>query len=337
MLEHHVGELVVAVHQARDVVDRAVRPQPGGRLVEAGQLAALDALEERRPAVHLALVEALGPAQVRRGPWPASPPRDSSAMPSTSWKARPRRASRSVSKGAGHCAPGRHRRPPVDEPHQVEGAAEHRRVGAHGDGLGVRDVGARSRASMMRHSRTMPSSRRRRGARAAGCAWRRAGRRGAARRSRSGCPPRCSWCSSGSPTPSPCASSQAQSFVVGDRRDVADGLSSVVLTGSPPPARGTAANLARAASCRLGSHCVGHMSSVGLVVAQHLAGHGHLVHLGRAVGQAHDAGPVRSSRRTASRWSCRARRAPAWRRQAMSCSTVGMTTLTAAMSLRTRL
>ena len=61
---HHVGELVVAVHEAGDEVDRLVRAQPRRRLVEAGQLAALDALEERGPPVDLALVEAVGPAEV---------------------------------------------------------------------------------------------------------------------------------------------------------------------------------------------------------------------------------------------------------------------------------
>ena len=35
-----------------------------------------------------------------------------------------------------------HRRPPVDETHQVEGPAQDRGVGAHGDGLGVGHVGA---------------------------------------------------------------------------------------------------------------------------------------------------------------------------------------------------
>ena len=64
--EHHVGQLVVAVHQAGDVVDRPVRPQPGGGDVEAGQLAALDAVQEGGPPADLALVEAVaGPG--RRG------------------------------------------------------------------------------------------------------------------------------------------------------------------------------------------------------------------------------------------------------------------------------
>src|SRR6478735_1900802 len=35
-----------------------------------------------------------------------------------------------------------HRRPPVDEAHDVEGSAQHRRVLAHRDGRGVGDVGA---------------------------------------------------------------------------------------------------------------------------------------------------------------------------------------------------
>ena len=64
VLVHDVGELVVAVHEAGDVVDRLVGPQPGRGLVEAGQLPALDPLEEGGPAVDLALVEAVGPAEV---------------------------------------------------------------------------------------------------------------------------------------------------------------------------------------------------------------------------------------------------------------------------------
>ena len=43
---------------------RPVRPQPRGGHVEAGQLASLDALEEGGPPVDLALVEAVGPAEV---------------------------------------------------------------------------------------------------------------------------------------------------------------------------------------------------------------------------------------------------------------------------------
>ena len=64
VLEHHVGELVVAVHEPGDEVDRLVGAQPRRRLVEAGQLPALDALEERGPPVDLAFVEAVGTTEV---------------------------------------------------------------------------------------------------------------------------------------------------------------------------------------------------------------------------------------------------------------------------------
>ena len=61
---HHVGELVVAVHQPGDEVERAVLAQPLRRDVEARQLPALDPLEERGPAVDLAFVEPVGTPEV---------------------------------------------------------------------------------------------------------------------------------------------------------------------------------------------------------------------------------------------------------------------------------
>ena len=82
---HHVGELVVAVHQAGDEVERLVRAQPVGGDVEAGQIS--------RP-----LIRSKKPVQ--RSTWrswkPSGRPRscrplafqstfDSSAMPSASW------------------------------------------------------------------------------------------------------------------------------------------------------------------------------------------------------------------------------------------------------------
>jgi hypothetical protein len=78
-----------------------VAAQPVGGLVEAGQLAELDRVEVRQPAVDLAVVEAVGLAE------PLEPPRlpvdagQPGRMPSTSWIPSPYRASRSVSKGAG--------------------------------------------------------------------------------------------------------------------------------------------------------------------------------------------------------------------------------------------
>src|SRR5207248_8606542 len=61
---HDVSELVVAVHEAGDVVDRPMPSQPRRRFGEARQLATLDALEEGGPAIDLPLVEAVRPAEV---------------------------------------------------------------------------------------------------------------------------------------------------------------------------------------------------------------------------------------------------------------------------------
>ncbi|MDT5103736.1 MAG: hypothetical protein QOI25_1249, partial [Mycobacterium sp.] len=76
---HHVGELVVAVHQARDEVERPVRAQPVGGFAQTVEFTILDPLEEAGPAVDLTLVEAVGPPEV------GQPTFDSSAMPSASW------------------------------------------------------------------------------------------------------------------------------------------------------------------------------------------------------------------------------------------------------------
>lgn len=58
------GSQVVAVHDARHVVPGLGRPQLGSCLIHAGQLTAFAALEERRPTVHLPLVEAVGAPEV---------------------------------------------------------------------------------------------------------------------------------------------------------------------------------------------------------------------------------------------------------------------------------
>ena len=155
VLVHDVGELVVAVHEPRDVVDRAVRPEPGRGLVEAGQLAALDPLEEGGPAVDLALVEAVGAAEVLEAlGLPVDVGQQGDALDQLVGEPGPglevgveRRRPLAVLQA--------HRRPAVDEAHQVEGPAQHRGVGTDGDGPRVRHVGAVS-ASMMRHSRMMP-------------------------------------------------------------------------------------------------------------------------------------------------------------------------------------
>ena len=64
MAVHHVGELVVAVHQAGDEVERPVRAQPFGGHIQAVDFPALDPFEEADPPVDLAFVEAVGPAEI---------------------------------------------------------------------------------------------------------------------------------------------------------------------------------------------------------------------------------------------------------------------------------
>ena len=139
VLEHDVGELVVAVHEPGDVVDGPVRPQPRRGLVEARQLAALDALEERRPPVHLALVEPVGPPEVGQalGP-PVDVAEQRDPLDELEGEAAP--LLEVGVEGRRPLAAGGHRGPAVDEAHEVEGPAEHRLVGAHGDGLGVGHV-----------------------------------------------------------------------------------------------------------------------------------------------------------------------------------------------------
>ena len=286
VLVHHVGELVVAVHEPGDEVDRLVRAQPRRRLVEAGQLAALDALEERGPPVDLALVEAVGPAEVLQAlglPVDLAEQRD--ALDQLVGQAL---AGVEVGVERRRPAVGVHRRPAVDEAHQVEGAAEHRRVLAHADGRGVRHVGAVERlddAPLAQDALVAVG----RAPSAAGCGSRRGGRRAGSRRSRSGCRRRRSACSSGSPLPArPCVVHPGREPVEVDHR-------------FPTSCSRYSAYFALAAASFFGQ-VLGRPQVVGrLVVAEHLPGDGDLVHLGRAVGEAHDAGAEHHAGRTASR------------------------------------
>ena len=151
-----------------------------------GQLAALDPLEERGPAVDLALVEAVGPAEVLRGPWPASRPSTAGRCPRPAGRPGPGRASRSVSNGAGQSptcpsATSRRRSPSGRRCGPAPTGRRRRRWPA------VCGTSVPPRASMIRHSRRMPVVARRRAPSAAGCAARRAGRPAGSRRSRSAC------------------------------------------------------------------------------------------------------------------------------------------------------
>ena len=63
MVEHHIGELVVAVHDARRIAAGGAAPEPVARGVEAGDVSELEAFEVGVPAVDLALVETVGAAE----------------------------------------------------------------------------------------------------------------------------------------------------------------------------------------------------------------------------------------------------------------------------------
>ncbi len=81
---HHVGELVVTVHQARDEVERLVGLQPVGGHVESIEVPVLDPVEESDPPVDLTFVEAVRTAEIVQPPWLCQSTFDSSAMPSAS-------------------------------------------------------------------------------------------------------------------------------------------------------------------------------------------------------------------------------------------------------------
>ena len=143
VLEHHVGKLVVAVHQARDVVDGPVGPQPRRGDVEPGQLALLDPLEERRPPVHLPIVETVGTPEVLEPPCP--PVHVAEEGDPLDQLVREALPGLEVLVEGGRPTVGVHRRPSVHEAHQVKGTAEDRLVRAHGDGRGVGHVGSLER------------------------------------------------------------------------------------------------------------------------------------------------------------------------------------------------
>ena len=141
MAIHDVGELVVAVHQAGDEVEWAVVAQPLGRSVKAVDFAALDPFEERGPAVDLAFVEPVRTAKILQ----------SLGLPVDLRQQRDALSQLIRQPGTGrHVAVKRvrplavlvHRRPAVDEPHQIEGPAQNRSIRADADGCGMRHVGA---------------------------------------------------------------------------------------------------------------------------------------------------------------------------------------------------
>ena len=157
VLVHHIGELVVAVHEPGDEVDRTVLAQPRRGHVEAGKFPTLDALEERRPPVDLALVEALGMAEALESPGlpvdlrqqgDARRPtgRPGPAGPRDRW--RRARATRRCSSATTR------RRTPSDRTHARGPKASSQAATARVWGTSVP-----SRAAMIDHSRRIPASR----------------------------------------------------------------------------------------------------------------------------------------------------------------------------------
>ncbi len=139
---HHVGELVVTVHQAGDEVERPVRTQPFGGDVESVDFAALDALEKGCPAVDLAFVKSVGASQIAQTlglPVDLGQERDALRQLVGETCAR---LEVSIKRFRPSPLIQLHRRPAVDETHQVERASQNRGVGAHANSLGVRHVGA---------------------------------------------------------------------------------------------------------------------------------------------------------------------------------------------------
>jgi hypothetical protein len=154
---HHVGELVVAVHQARDEVERPVRAQPVGGFAQTVEFTILDPLEEGGPAIDLTLVEAVGPPEVGQPlGFPVHLRQQCNALGQLVTQIRT-----GVQLTVERLGPHPvliHRGPSVDEAHQIERATEHRRVVAYTDGGRVRNLGAVERLDDA-HSRRISLSR----------------------------------------------------------------------------------------------------------------------------------------------------------------------------------
>ena len=115
---HDVGELVVAVHARREVGGRLRRNQSEATS-RSRQLAHLERVQEGTTAVDLGGSWKPSGLPKPANPWAfqSSPAGPASLRPSMSWKARPRRAWRSVSNGRPSRPSGSSRR----SPHQVNG------------------------------------------------------------------------------------------------------------------------------------------------------------------------------------------------------------------------
>ena len=142
-MEHHVGELVVAVHDPRLVAAGPAPPEPVAGGVEAGEVPELEPVEVRVPAVHLALVEPVGPAQPLQAPRPPVDP----GQPGDGLHQLVGQARSGLQVGVERLGPLRlaDRRPAVHQLHQVEGRPQNLGVVAGTDCGRVGDVGAGQR------------------------------------------------------------------------------------------------------------------------------------------------------------------------------------------------
>ena len=285
-----------------------VGPQPRRRLVDPGDGPELHGRQVGQPAVDLALVEALGPCRIPRGPVPAS-------RPSRAWRSRrpARRPGLAGRRGRRRRGPARwcplgwatsRRRTPSGRSTRRSPSGSSQPAIARACGTSVPASAASSRYSRsivslrplgttagrtpQGHAVAVPGDLEELVGGAAGDEA--AGR--AARPARVG-PGRPSSARAGRGR-SRCRRRHRGRL----RRPVRRPRVGSALTGSPPRARGSSANFSRAAATRSGRCSVGHRPGAGLVALQHLAGHGHPVHLGRPVDQSHDRGrhPHRAQR-----------------------------------------
>ena len=129
------------MHQAGDEIQWPVGTQPVGGDLQPRQVPALDAVQETGPPVHLPFVKAFWPAQIRQTPGaPVDLRQQCDALGeliAQSWA-----GGRVTVERFRPPAVDVHRRPAVDEAHQIERAPEDLGIGADSDRLRVGDVGA---------------------------------------------------------------------------------------------------------------------------------------------------------------------------------------------------
>jgi len=139
--EHHVGELVVTVDDARLPLAGLVTAEPVGGHLQSGDVPEPDRIEVGHPPGDLAVVEAVGLAEsLEADGLPVHPGQPGDTVDQLDGQPRAR-LEVGVERG-GPLVPHAHGRPAVHQAHEVEGRPDHRVVAAGGVGLGMRHVGA---------------------------------------------------------------------------------------------------------------------------------------------------------------------------------------------------